>query len=322
MNQVDYNDVIHVIQTVGNPIGFTVSNPTATDFIFEDKMVSVFHCKPIYYKHLNGEWRPLSEVASHYGSYITLKEDWEQKMDLGFLAWLMKVRPVSIPSPKGFLPLNDHILFTSTDFFSVPSSGAIDGDIYKDPSASWAGARDSATGDAAQVGLDQDWICYSDHPASTFGVMRGFHFFDTSSITSAATVTAATISIMGGNPLSRTDTNSCSVHIVASSVSDTTTLTTANFNAFSFSSLGSWTFASMTQDVYSSTAISDLTTISKTGVSKFAAITDRDLNNSTPTGANEISGYYSGHTGTSKDPKLTVTFTLPSGNRMMLLGVN
>lgn len=317
MSQVDYNDVLHVVEKVGQPIGFSISNPTSTDFIMKDGFTSVFHCKPIYYKHLNGGWRPLSEVASHYGSYITLKEDWADKMDLSFLTWLMKVRPVSIPSPKGFLPLTISSINFSTDFYPAAGSAAVDGNIYKDPAASWTLARDAATGTAAQTGLDTDWICYSDKNGANFGVLRGFYFFDTSSL-SGATVTAATLSLMASG--SGTTTDNPNVVITASSVSDTTTLITANFDDFTFSSLGGWAFSSMVTDVYTTSAISDLTTISTTGVSKYTTITSRDLNNTAPTGLNEVAGYFSSHTGTTKDPKLTVSYTF--GNRMMLLGVN
>ncbi len=318
---IDYNDVAFVVEKIGTPIGFTIPAPNESRFKMKDgTLCSVFHEKPIYYKHLSGSWRPMSEVAYHYGTNIILKEDWDSKMSLGFLAWLSKFVEISIPTPRGFMPVTrTNIFFTTTDFFSVPGSGAIDGDVYKDPAATWTLARDAATGSAAQFPLDQDWICYSDHTA-VYGVLRGFHNFDTSSITSAATVTAATMSIMGGNPLSRTDTNSTTVEIVPSTISDPSTLTTANFSEVTFSSLGNWTFASMTQDVYSSTAISDLTKISKTGVTKLATMTGRDLANNAPTGLNEISGYYSDHTGTSKDPKLTVTYTLPaSGGFFMFM---
>ena len=89
--KVDWNDLEFVSKRFGAPIfGMPCPiiknkiNPHVTNFLMRNgQSISVFHIKPIYYLHHNGQWRPMEEIAYSFGNYhLNLKKDWEEKMDL------------------------------------------------------------------------------------------------------------------------------------------------------------------------------------------------------------------------------------------------
>lgn len=204
-------------------------NPHETRFFFGDKIVSVFHIKPIYYLHQNGQWRPMSEVASGFGNtWIHLKEDWDSKMDLRYLRWLMKRMEIvkarlgvcvpieksvlvekssSIQREKVLVPLKEGetIMLTTDTFYPDPDpeSTSVDGFVQYDtgnpPSSSqWDTAHDATSGttvadnttsSAYQCGFLLDAL--NNHTL----IGRTFLLFDTSSLPDNTTISSATISV-------------------------------------------------------------------------------------------------------------------------------
>lgn len=85
-------------------------NPHATKFILKNgQYVSIFHVKPVYYETLDGQWRPMEEVAHGFGNcWIDFKADWADKMHPRYMAWLVKrasffkQSDIKIRSPYGY----------------------------------------------------------------------------------------------------------------------------------------------------------------------------------------------------------------------------
>lgn len=146
---------------------------------------------------------------------------------------------------------------------------------------------------------------------------RSVFCFDTSGLTSVATISSAVMSLRGSSK-SKTLSDSPNINIYTSNPGATNALAasdyqtigttaqcdtavtydnfdTGNYNAFSFNSTG-------------------IGNVSKTGISKFAARNaNYDASGTTPTfGQSQywlLQGYYSSAGGTSSDPKLVVTYT-------------
>lgn len=109
-----------------------------------------------------------------------------------------------------------------------PGTTTCDGVVYKSD-ATWAGARDAATG---TVGINEtsDNIArtFYNSAGPTYHARRGFFLFDSSALTAAATISAGVISFAGtGAAVINIDTSS--IHIVASTPASNTALAAADF---------------------------------------------------------------------------------------------
>lgn len=178
--------------------------------------------------------------------------------------------------------------------------------------ASWSDARSGIGGTTNYS--DDAYTLRSDLTA--LFIQRPFFVFDTSTIGSDSTITAAEIRLYRDDALEGfVNTDTCTIHIVPQAQTDPVELGTAgDYTSVSFSSKGSLAFGSTSNGAYNAITITDLTQISKTGYTKLAAITDRDLNNSIPTGTNKIA--FQAYGG-SNPPVLRVTYTTPGGVRIV-----
>lgn len=145
-------------------------------------------------------------------------------------------------------------------------------------------------------------------------LIRNIMCWDTSGLGAGATVNTAIISLRGIGKLA--DIGSPITHIVASTPAATNNLVNADY-----AQLGATSFANIAYASFSTVAYNDFTldangkaNINVSGISKFGAITDWDLNNSF-TGS-WVSGQVSftqwsaaDEAGTTQDPKLTGTYT-------------
>lgn len=160
---------------------------------------------------------------------------------------------------------------------------------------------------------------------------RGIFTFDTSALTSSATISAVTLSLTGSGSTPAVGAGATSMHITSASPASNNTLVASDF-----SNVGETSFASIPTGSYLSTGYNDfvlnasgIANVSLTGISRFGSRIGWDMDNST-TGFTWASGAFSAigctfadQTGTTSDPKLTITYTLPSTNytKLMLLGV-
>jgi len=140
--------------------------------------------------------------------------------------------------------------------------------------------------------------------------------FDTSSLTAAASISAATQSIFGeGGSETGITFSAC---ITGAAPAANTTIVAADYQTRLFTRFnstdianGSWNASGYNDFAY---AAAGLAAISKTGLTKTCLTSDKDADNSAPTwsssAAGSVKGLYADN-GSNK-PKLTVTFALPS----------
>lgn len=186
-----------------------------------------------------------------------------------------------------------------------------EGGLYRERIETFADARAGTVADteitiASPTTFLQTWTSGSYHP-----IRRGYFPYDTSALTSGAVISAATLSIYGGS--GTINDNSSAIYIVQSTQASATDLVVEDYDQ-----LGSVDFstnipyASWNTAGYNDFALnaSGLANISKTGYSMFGALDKLDFLNTGPaTSNNSIAGYFSPESGTSKDPKLVITYS-------------
>lgn len=146
---------------------------------------------------------------------------------------------------------------------------------------------------------------------STYNIGRSFVLFDTSALTSGATISAAVLSLNSGGAKDGTT----AVDIVSGSPASNTAIVADDYDQCGSTSFGS---IASTSNGYNDFTLSaaGIATISKTGVSKFCARHNGDLNNTTPAARHYSYMRSADLSGTSTDPKLVVTYTV--GRKILL----
>lgn len=158
---------------------------------------------------------------------------------------------------------------------------------------------------------------YGATPTDRFHInKRAFASFDTSAL-SGATISAAEIGLYGSSKVNTL--GDMDIHIAGSSQANANNLTGTDYAA-----AGGTSFGSKAYSVYSTSAYNDITlnaagisNIDTEGVSKFSMKSGWDINESfTGTWAgwansSQVLFVSSDAAGTTQDPKLTITFTLP-----------
>lgn len=202
---------------------------------------------------------------------------------------------------------------TTTTFYpdADPESTSVDGFVQsRDATSDWATAWNATDGTGA-TDNGTSFNIVSVKEAGLVRIARGFFLFDTSSLTSGVTVSSATFSLHTVSGASSPDAEVDPVYVVSSSPASNTSLSTADYDQRGAVSLGGTLTYSADAYIDSTLNASGIANISKTGVSKFAALGDDDFNNVTPTShpsTNGWSTWAADQTGTTQDPKLTVVY--------------
>ena len=200
------------------------------------------------------------------------------------------------------------IFLTTTEFNDAITNFG----ILSSTSSVWATVR---AGNNLSVGTWSDiattgFGCLFD--GTNYSIRRFFFHFDTSALTSAATITAGFVRVVG------TTTNDQNVdgdseRLVSSSVSTDTSIATSDWG-----NVGSTDYGTIAFSGWNSSGNNDITltaagleAISKTGYTKFAARSLRDINNTAPTGHNN-------ETFTTDGAIISITYTLPSGGYIFI----
>ena len=178
--------------------------------------------------------------------------------------------------------------------------------------ASWS---DSRSGIGGTVNYGDDAYTLRAELASFF-IQRCFFVFDTSALTSSAIITAAELRVYRDDAIETfTNTDTCTMIITPQAQTDPVELGTAgDYTSVSFTNRGSITWASTSNNAYNAVAFTDFTDISKTSYTKVALLSNRDYDNSAPTGLNKIAFQAFGG---SNPPVLRVTYTTPSGGAFL-----
>ena len=187
---------------------------------------------------------------------------------------------------------------------------------------SWANIRGATDGNAALPSTTNGQMVAigTTVAASNWRYMyRAIFLFDTSALTASASISSATCSFVGRG--TDGDDFTQSVSLVQSTPASNTDVTTADYDQVGTTKQATdIPIASfdVTGTVYTDFALNatGLASISKTGVTKFGARCSSDQANSEPSWvSNKISSLYifwADETDTTTDPKLTITYTLPS----------
>ncbi|MEB3215392.1 MAG: hypothetical protein VKN72_03895 [Nostocales cyanobacterium 94392] len=213
-----------------------------------------------------------------------------------------------------------------------PETTTVDGIVYRDVvNESWATIR-GATGNGFTDDSTTHNACRIQSGTSSFNnITRYICLFDTSTLTSNASITAATLSLRGSSKFNDWSISDWTLNIFTSNPASNTGLSNSDFTTLGTTpqcdtaiTYSSWLTSGYNDFSLNSTGLGN---ISKTGVSKFGTRESTyDAPNSTPTHASSKTAEFglrsADYTGTSDDPKLVVTYTLASPIRLLtLLGV-
>jgi len=140
--------------------------------------------------------------------------------------------------------------------------------------------------------------------------------FDTSSLGAGAIISSAIFS--GYFQIKSNNLGSPDLHLASSTPASNTGLVSADYQQVGRTSFGSITYANFTASQYNDITLnaSGISNISKTGISKFSLQFSWDINNSF-TGAwvadveTRMAIFSADNAGTTQDPKLVVTYTVP-----------
>ena len=186
---------------------------------------------------------------------------------------------------------------------------------------SYASARATPTGaDAAAVFWAVGQVTYGSFFV-IYNVYESFLSFDTSSIGGSGTVSAAVLNLTSYADNSTTDfTIEARLRDWGASLTTAdwvTSLSALTLLAHRDTSSG-WTPATaydLTDDAFAAN-------VSKTGSTRLLLCSDHTTANTAPTGYESVSSYSADYTGTTRDPKLTVTYAAGGGTLFLMLEDN
>lgn len=275
------------------------------------------------------EWDKVSEVSFNGAIKIVLGADtiyvrqptaWDSNGDSVLVGGKLKkvgndlvfVKVI----PQSFI--DNAVYPITTDAVTDYYAGSGDGYV-RYITTTWAAVHSAATGDLADytntaTGMASVWKV----SASDWRIYRSFFPTDTSAIADGDTISAASFFYTYDSNIGNVD--STTYEIVQTSQASTSSLTTADYDALTFTSGGSGAFTTGTNEI--TLNATGLSWISKTGVTKIGGINSYDLSDTSPTGKDYMNGRYSEYTGTTSDPYLSVTTSSSLGApSLLLLGV-
>jgi hypothetical protein len=208
-----------------------------------------------------------------------------------------------------------------------PETATVDGVVevgIADPGETWATIRGRSAGTDAWPSATDDsvlWMLCATTSNQYRSITRPFHLYDTSALTAAASLSAATKSVYGSSLAYSTGGFSpdLAANIVTTTPASNTDLVVGDFDQQGTvvqcdTAIG---VASWNQAGYNNWALNaaGLTSISKTGITKFGIRENNyDRPNTEPTWASgalsQCTCYYADQTGTANDPKLVVEYSL------------
>lgn len=196
---------------------------------------------------------------------------------------------------------------TTSTFYpdANPESTSVDGylEYYADPVTCPVASAAAAATTANDSSTSINGLQYGDGGPDC-NLQRGATLFDTSAIPDTDAVSSAIVSLrgtFGGN------TNGYNIRVVTFSPASNTSLSVNDFNDFGTTAIATeMAVASWSTSGYNDFTITDLTQISKTGVSKFGWRLTGDIDAASPGALNYAQSDSADATGTTSDPKLVV----------------
>jgi hypothetical protein len=207
------------------------------------------------------------------------------------------------PIPKHvFLPVVQSYYSSIPHYTLNSTSQANDGEVGNINCTSWDQCRNESQGNLVYSDFEGATVA-SRYDAGIYDIKRVFFYFDTSALPINATIVSAKLNFYAG-PYQNGTTRR--VHVVDSF--QDVPLASSDFSHIIFTSGG---FADLSSNTWIKIPLNPtgLTWIVKGGNTKIALIHDLDLNNMTPSDANDSIIYMSESSG--HQPYLTVQYTVP-----------
>lgn len=210
-----------------------------------------------------------------------------------------------------------------------PESTSVDGRVTRNVvglSEPFATIRGGAGNEVSDIATTIEVQLYDGTTGVNWEVIdRSITLVDTSALGASASVSAATFSIFGS---AKEDTMSQSVNVVKATPASNTALVASDYNIANWD-MTQQSDSPITIAAYSIVAYNDfplnatgIGNISKTGISKFGIAISADYTNTEPIITHPINAYATAYAadqlGTANDPKLVVTYTVPSKYLMMM----
>lgn len=218
-----------------------------------------------------------------------------------------------------------HFKRFATGTFYPPELG--NGTCPQRDSGSWAAARDATSCSEAVSTGATTFPSYVEKTGGVFHLYRSFFPFLTGNTLAGTTITAGTFTLTDTGA-GKSDAFTESLVLTGSTQTDPTALAQADYDNITKDSPTEFatriTFASWTTTNTYTLNAAGLLAINKTaaGYTKFCTRGSKDVDNSEPTdGSGFVRCYLAAQTGTSEDPVLVVTYTLPGGNTSYALFV-
>lgn len=258
-----------------------------------ETLKATFYSKPQFYQD-GGNWRQI-EYATTTAEVFSMS---------GAIPHIKRRELV-----EHFLPGSPLFAATATYYPNANTeTTSVDGYVY----AGWGGdtADDSSTSLGVEIlhdgsgDLCPPWGCYEYYDGET----RTFLLFDTSSIADNAVISSGSVSVY---VLSKSSATCSSVGIATSSPGSNTALAASDFSNVGSTLLATdLSMSGLTTSAYNSFNLNStgISNISLNGISKFALL----CTNASGWGSGGMSASSADTSGTSQDPKLTVTYTADS----------
>jgi hypothetical protein len=189
----------------------------------------------------------------------------------------------------------------------------------------WTQVRGNATANFTSDSAATDALAQGEViPGAGIAISRCEFLFDTSGIGSDAIISAAILSVMSNGTGDHTEANyPANLALVSCNPASNTGVTNTDY---AIAKWGTTRFASdvmlttflANTNIYSDMALNaaGLAFINKTGISKFGIRPSNDLDDNTPTARSYGIGYFADQAGITQDPKLVITYALPSGTKL------
>ena len=243
---------------------------------------------------------------------------WERVREQGAAVW----RPLGV---------REAWADTLTAYPQAGSGGAnvtCDGVVYRQGVNETLATIRAGAGTTVATDASRPYFLQASTTSNQFQIlMRTIATFDTSSLSSSANISAATCSPYGSSKTAGLGAEVA--HIVSATPASNAALVIADYSQLGATSFASIAYAAWSDVAYNAFSLdaNGIANISKTSISKFGFRGEWDLNNSftgvwVDSAASYIVAVDADTAGTASDPKLVVTFTLPTGHtNVLLMGV-